>query len=61
MEAVAYQALVEGTCKPICREGTPEPCSYGEHMLLSPSPLCCKEVIYCYPNIAQLALCFRGW
>ena len=33
MEAVAYQALVEGTCKPICGEGTPEPCPAGERWL----------------------------
>ena len=34
MEAIAYQALVEGSCKPVCAAGPPEPCPYGEPFLL---------------------------
>ena len=33
MEAVAYQALVEGTCEAVCNEGAPQPCPYGEHSM----------------------------
>ena len=31
MEAIAYQALVEGTCEAVCSEGVPHPCPYGKH------------------------------
>ena len=30
MEAIAYQALVEGTCEAVCEGGAPQPCLYGE-------------------------------
>lgn len=32
MEAIAYQALVEGVCKPICGTGPPEPCPSGQYL-----------------------------
>ena len=39
MEAIAYQALVEGTCRPVCDSGPPEPCPFGQPILLT-SLLC---------------------
>ncbi len=30
MEAIAYQALVEGVCTPVCGIGPPEPCPSGQ-------------------------------
>lgn len=35
MEAIAYQALVEGTCRPVCDSGPPEPCLSGQHRPLT--------------------------
>ncbi len=37
MEAITYQALVEGTCKPVCASGPPEPCPSGESFLMRSS------------------------
>lgn len=54
MEAVAYQALVEGTCEPLCTEGAPQPCPYGEH--------CISQIMLCqHSAVVQNASIRQSW